>query len=173
MDFIVGADLALRHGAIVSAAGEIIHIFQSKDGMDSSLESIRVRAREAALSLPKYCTVVVDWDRDIASWDRKNTKGRIIQKNAKVGTLLTLMNWGFGLLARELRSAHVHFVAPSQIRASLGLRPQAPKSEVHKVTMHLRPQTLRGTKFHTDSDVRGDCIDGWLLAWLYPSTRLR
>lgn len=165
---IVGVDLALRHGAIVSSAGEIIHIFQSKDGMDSTLESIYARSREAAQALPRGCIAVIDWDRTISSWNRK---GR--GNNSNVGTLLTLMSWGFGILARELKSAQVHFVSPSQVRAALGLSPQTSKTDVHKATKHLRPLTIQGTKFHKDADVRGDCVDGWLLAFTYPSTRLR
>ena len=162
---VVGADLALRHGALVSAAGEIIYTYTSLDGMDSTLESIYIRIKNIIEALPIESVAVIDWDRTIGSWG----KGR---SNSNVGTLLTLVNWGVGLLARESRKAQVHFVAPAQVRKALGLPPGTSKRDVHKLTAHMLPDTLMGTKFHKDADVRGDCKDAFLLARTFDITKL-
>ena len=161
---IVGADLALKHGAIVDQLGKIIFTYENAEGMTSSLDSIYRRCQSAALAVPMDSIVVVDWDRDICSWGQKT-------RNAKVGTLLTLICWGFACLAMEKRKARIHFASPDAVRICLQLPRRASKEEVHAVTKHLLPRTLRGAKFKTTADLRGDCIDAWLLAFTYDCTR--
>ena len=162
---IVGADLALRHGAIVDAQGNIIFVYLSPDGMNSSVESLYARSFEAAKSLPENCIVVCDWDRTISSWGGKK------RTNASVGTLLTLVTYGFAIMARLLKQSQVQFVSPSAIREALGLPPQTSKEDVHKFTKNIWPVTLQNPKFHPHKDIRGDCIDAWLLASTYYHTR--
>lgn len=158
---IIGADLALRHGAIVNAVGTIIHTYLSPDGMNSTFESLYQRGKTAALSVPEHSIVALDLDRTCTSWG----------KNPKVGTLLIILNWSFAVCVRELRSCQVQFVSPSSVRSCLGLSPQTSKRDVHKQTAHLLPENLRGTKFHKDPDIRGDIKDAYLLAMTYHCTR--
>jgi hypothetical protein len=160
---IIGADLALKHGAVVDKEGKIIFVYQSPDGMNSTFESLYQRAKSAALAVPENSIVAVDFDRTCTSWG----------KNPKVGTLLVILNWSFAVIVRELRNCQVQFVSPSSIRSCLGLSPQTSKRDVHKQTAHLLPENLRGTKFHKDADVRGDIKDAWLLATTYNCTRLK
>lgn len=167
---VIGADLALRHGALVDAAGNILYYYESPDGMNSSLESIYIRHYQAASMLPKDCIVVCDWDRTIASWGGKSNKKKG-RTNSSVGTLLTLMNYGFGVCSRIMRNAEVQFVAPSAVREALGLPPQTSKEDVHKATRHLWPQEFRKPRFLPTADLRGDCVDAWLLAATYYKTR--
>lgn len=157
---IIGADLALTHGAIVDAQGEIIYTYHGLGGMNSTIESIYARSREAALTLPEKCIVVIDWDRTISSWGKK-------KRNGNIGTLLTLVVYGFSIVAREMRQAQVHFVAPSAVRECLGLPATASKDDVHKAVYSIIPQNLRKPKFHSDKDVREDCWDAFLLASTY------
>ena len=162
---IVGADLALRHGAIVDAQGVIIFVYVSPDGMNSSVESIYARSLKAAQALPENCIVVCDWDRTISSWGGKK------RSNASVGTLLTLMTYGFAIMARLLRQSQVQFVSPAAVREALGFSPQTSKEDIHKQTRNIWPASLQNPKFHPHKDVRGDCVDAWLLAATYHRTR--
>lgn len=160
---IIGGDLALLHGACVDEEGRIIFIYQSKDGMKSTFESIYQRALNVALNLPERCVIVFDMDRNMASWG----KGK---KNSSVGSLLMLITYASGILARERKKADVSFIAPSAIRRCLGLKTTATKEEVHAAVEEDLPGTLRG-KFHSNGDVRGDCIDAWILANTYTCTK--
>ncbi len=158
LPIIYGADIAINHGAIVDEYGTIIYTYETTLGMRSTLEDLYQQADITASMIPHNSIVVIDWDRNISSWD----KGK-----ASTGTLLTLVAWTVGLICRRERGIQVSFVSPEIVRKCLGLSTRASKAEVHKAIQNILPKTLLGTKYHKNYEVRGDCKDAWLLAKTY------
>lgn len=159
MALIVGADPAINHGAIVDVNGRIIYTYDNGKGMKSSMEDLYQLSMNAASSLPMGCILVMDWDRTVTSWGR----------DPRVGTLMTIIAVGLGYIARLTRKANVKFVSPSAIRHCLDLPAKASKATVHKAYKDILPPSLRG-KFHKSADVRGDCIDAYILCNTYVCT---
>lgn len=155
---IYGADIAINHGAIVNELGQIIYTYETTLGMRSSLEDLYQQADITASMIPQNSIVVIDWDRNISSWD----KGK-----GSTGTFLTLAAWTVGIICRRERQIQVSFVSPEIVRKCLGLGPKTSKKEVHRAVEKILPKYLLGTKFHKNYEVRGDCKDAWLLAYTY------
>jgi hypothetical protein len=153
MPLIVGADLALNHGAIVDINGNLVHEYHDGLGMMSSADMLYARAMQCSAVTPEGCTVVVDWDRNMATWGSHPT----------TGVLITMLLSFYGALCRT-RDCDVHYVTPDLIRYCLGLAPQTIKSDVHEAVKKLAPPLLK-------RDSHGDNIDAWLLAYTFVCTK--
>lgn len=152
---VIGADLALNHGALVTSR-KVLYIYQTGAGMQSSVETLRQRAIVLVNALPRNCVLAIDWDRTSGSWG----------KNPLVGTLMTILNISFGVLAIERKNAEVHYVTPNVIRNCLGLPARCKKEFVHSsvvVPKFILSFPLSGSKMIKDH-LYGDLIDAWILA---------
>jgi hypothetical protein len=146
---VVGADIALTHGALVTLDGRVLHRYYDQPGMSGSVDDWFATAFLAAGKVPLRSIVIVDWDRDIGRWGH----------NPTIGVLLT-MSIAFFVGQCFIRNCSVHLVTPAMVREALGLDRYCSKETVHGATELLVPPRL-----FRDSD--GDCHDAWLLAHLF------
>lgn len=152
---VIGADLAINHGALVTD-NKIVYTYQTGAGMQSSAETLRQRAIVLVDKLPRNCTLAIDWDRTSGSWG----------KNPLVGTLMTILNISFGVLAIEIKNANVHYITPKVIRECLNLPVRCKKEFVHSsviVPNFIVTHHITGSKLIKDN-LYGDLVDAWLLA---------
>lgn len=180
---IIGCDLALNHGALVTDQGLIIHEYSSGHGNDSQvgqLYSMALEARSAihraiveSIIVPTFgyrehrtYTIAIDWDRNSGSWGtRFDGKGRRKGSTPITAILMTALINQFIAICVALDNAEVHVVSPSMIRRCLGLGPRVSKEIVHKHCKDngLLPKSVYPLR-RSNQDVKGDIIDAYLLA---------
>lgn len=168
---IIGCDLALNHGALVTDQGLIIHEYSSGHGNDSQvgqLYSMALEARSAIhRAIPnKPYTIAIDWDRNSGSWGtRFDGKGRRKGSTPITAILMTALINQFIAICVALDNAEVHVVSPSMIRRCLGLGSRVSKEIVHKHCKDngLLPKSVYPLR-RSNQDVKGDIIDAYLLA---------
>jgi hypothetical protein len=148
MGLIIGADLAIRHGALVDINGNLLHSYKNELGMMSSFTDLFDIAETSYHATPIGAIIAIDFDRTLGSWNR----------NPEQGILLTMLVAFYGALCHA--TCDVHYVTPSLVRSCLGLPRTAHKSEVHHAVKDLVPKGLY-------KDSKGDNIDSWVLAWTY------
>lgn len=186
---IIGADLALNHGALVNSQGQIIYEYSTGKGNDSQvgdLYSIALEARSAihraivdSLNIPKVgysglphykqlqgYTVAIDWDRNVGSWGAKfDGKGRRRGSTPITAILMTALINQFIAICVDRDNAEIHTVSPSMVRRCLTLGPRVSKDDVHK---HCKNQGLLPKSIYplrrSNQEVKGDIIDAYLLA---------
>lgn len=145
---VVGADLAIRHGAIVDINGTVLHVYKDQLGLLSNVEELFQTARVAANATPRKCIVCIDWDRNQGHWGN----------NPTVGVLITMICGMYGTLCR-MKGCDVNYVTPSIIRVCLGLEQMTNKEDVHFNVRNFAPVFA--------DDPEGDLLDAWLLAYTY------
>lgn len=162
-DSIIGADLALNHGAIVRADGFILHTYDTGKGLASSIEELYQSAMQISSYIPLGSNVAVDWDRNISAF------GGV----SKTGTLMTVLIVYFTAILRLQNHCQCTLVAPSQVRKMLKLPLTCKKEIVHaKVTF---PPVIAGFKSKkktvslplracTPKELKGDVKDAYILA---------
>lgn len=160
---IIGADLALNHGAMVSADGYIVKVYGKGKGLSSTVEELFEQALELSSYIPYNSNVAIDWDRNIASF------GGI----SKTGVLMTVLVIHFIDILRLQNKCQCTLVAPSQIRKMLKLPLTCKKEIVHaKVNFpnHINDFKYRKEKVNLPiraaepKEVKGDLKDAYILA---------
>lgn len=149
---LLGADLAIKHGALVDINGRVLHLYRDQVGLISNVEELYQVARLCANATPSKSTVCIDWDRNQGSWGN----------NPTVGVLITLIVGFYGALCR-VKGCDVHYVTPSIIRVCLGLQDQCSKEDVHWNVRNFCPVFA--------DDPAGDLLDAWLLAYTYTCSK--
>lgn len=167
---IIGADLALNHGALVNSQGQIIYEYSSGKGNDSQvgdLYSIALEARSAIhRAIVGNYTIAIDWDRNVGSWGAKfDGKGRRRGSTPITAILMTALINQFIAICVDRDNAEIHTVSPSMVRRCLTLGPRVSKDDVHK---HCKNQGLLPKSIYplrrSNQEVKGDIIDAYLLA---------
>lgn len=148
---IIGADLALKHGALVDIDGNVIFTYTDRPGLDTTLEDVFQTARIAATATPSRSIIIIDFDRTQGSWSAGST-----------GTLITLLTGYYTALVRTKRCL-VSYCSPNQVRLCLGCQPFCSKEDVHFAARDYIPAGL--------DDPEGDKIDAWLLALTYQCSK--
>lgn len=162
-DLIIGADLALNHGALVGSDGSILHVYKQGKGLISTVDELWEMALLLSSYVPLGANVAVDWDRNIGSFG----------SNSKTATLMTVLIIHFIDILRMQNHSRCTLVAPSQIRAMLKLPLTCKKEVVHnKVTF---PENINAWKCRKDKvslpyraaepkEIKGDVKDAYILA---------
>src|SRR6185369_7639260 len=99
----IGADLALKHGALVDLNGAILH--QYKDRPWDTMEQVFQTARAAANATPSRSLVILDFDRTMGSWG----------DNPAVGTMLAVISAFYAALIRT-KKCQVAYCSPNLVR---------------------------------------------------------
>lgn len=173
---IIGADLALNHGALVNSQGQIIYEYSKGKGNDSQvgdLYSIALEARSAIhraivanISTNVSYTIAIDWDRNVGSWGAKfDGKGRRRGSTPITAILMTALINQFIAICVDRDNAEIHTVSPSMVRRCLTLGPRVSKDDVHKYCKNqgLLPKSIYPLR-RSNQEVKGDIIDAYLLA---------
>lgn len=149
---IIGADLALNHGSIVTSAGEVLYCYTNGDGMRSDAKSLALLANVLVSYTPAGSIVAIDWDRKAGQWGG----GR----SPEVAGLITMLVSFYGAVIAERLACQVYYITPALVRRCLGLRADASKSLCHYNVEDLIPTSL-------PNDVNGDNYDAWILTYVY------
>jgi hypothetical protein len=144
---IIGADISLRHGALVTRSGNILFEYTNGCGMDCGIPELYTRAQELLTYTPRRAKVVIDFDRDSGNWGKPS-----------VAILIAILCSMYGALAQN-SGRLVIYATPELIRHCVGLDPYKSKKEVHE---HVRPYAPQ-----YPVDKNGDKLDAWLLAYCY------
>lgn len=153
---VIGADLALNHGALVGIDGTVLAQYSNGIGMLSGPADLYSIACLFSRNTPANSIVIVDWDRDSGNW-----------RSPTVGCLMTMLASFYGALAMSVRRSTVHYIAPRQVRECLGLEQKAAKSLVHEAAAVL----YQIPDF--EQDKHGDVLDAWLLAQTWECSKLQ
>lgn len=145
---IIGADIALNHGALVTDTGKVIFNYTDGLGMRSRADDLYQRAQQLLTFTPKRATIVIDFDREMGSWGGKPS----------VALLMTMLVSMYGALAQNTRRTVV-YATPSLLRYCVGAPLMSSKKEVHDLVREHAPTFV--------GDKHGDMLDAWLLAWAY------
>lgn len=149
MTTVVGADISLKHGALVTLEGEILLAYTGRKGMDVTADELWSLACELHDNTPYKAIIAVDFDRDSCYWGG----GR----SPQVSVLITLLVGFYTALVRSKLSCSVHLVTPALVRDCLGVHRTTSKSGVHDHIKNIVPTTLF-------NDLEGDNWDAWILA---------
>ncbi len=151
---IVGCDLALIHGALVTSEGELLFAYTGRKGMAVTSEELYDLAQELILHTPSKSTLVIDFDRRAGFWGG----GR----SPEVAVLITQLVSFYGAMAQGKRNCSVYYVTPGLVRYCLGLPPMCSKSDVHEHARNhgIIPSTL-------PNDIEGDNHDAFLLCYTF------
>lgn len=155
---IIGADLALNHGSLVTLEGDILYSYTEGHGMRNDAKSLALLAEVLVAHTPAESEVVIDWDRKAGLWGG----GR----SPEVAGLITMLVSFYGAVLSERLNCRVYYVTPALVRDCLGLRSDAAKGLVHYNVMELVPERL-------PNDVNGDNYDAWILAFVLECTKLK
>lgn len=149
---IIGADLALNHGSIVTSEGEVLYYYTTGDGMRSDAKSLALLADVLVSYTPPGSIVAIDWDRKAGLWGG----GR----SPEVAGLITMLVSFYGAVIAERLGCQVYYITPALVRSCLGLRADASKGLVHYNIEELVPASL-------SNDVNGDNYDAWILTHVW------
>lgn len=144
---IIGADISLRHGALVQSNGNVLFEYTDGCGMDCTIPELYARAQQLLRYTPSRAKVIIDFDRDSGNWGKPS-----------VALLITVLVSMYGALAQN-SGRTVIYATPELIRHCAGLSPYTSKKEVHEHVRSYAPVYA--------SDKHGDLMDAWLLAHSY------
>lgn len=174
---IIGADLALNHGALVNSQGQIIYEYSKGKGNDSQVGDLYSIALEARSAIHRAIatsfrsngyTIAIDWDRNVGSWGAKfDGKGRRRGSTPITAILMTALINQFIAICVDRDNAEIHTVSPSMVRRCLTLGPRVSKDDVHKHCKNrgLLPKSIYPLRrSRSNQEVKGDIIDAYLLA---------
>lgn len=145
---IIGADLALNHGCLVTARGVVLFNYTDGIGMRSRAGDLYDRAKQILSFTPKRATVVIDFDRDMGSWGGKPA----------TALLMTMLVSMYGALAQS-SGRTIIYATPALLRYCVDAPIMSTKKEVHALVSTYAPKFA--------GDTHGDMLDAWLLAHAY------
>lgn len=143
---IVGADIALNHGALVTTDGQLLCYYEDGIGMMSGASDLYAIADKLARNTPAGSTVIIEWDRDMGHW-----------RSPTVGVLMTMLAAFYGGIIQATRDCEVHYVTPALVRFCLGLEPTTSKKNMHAAIC----EQYKREPFMNDR--HGDVMDAWIL----------
>lgn len=149
MGRIVGADLAINHGAICDNKGNVLYSYKAGNGMRSTFKDLYLTGINAGKSIRKGDIISVDWDNRMGSWGN----------NPKTGILMTVVITSFITYCVQKFQSKIKLISPSEVRTCLGLPVTTSKKDIHTVWSNDIPKSLLSLK----NPVKEDAIDAWIL----------